>query len=95
MSEDESIVGFLNISEIVRGKFQSAFLGDGAAAEFAGRGYLDRAQQAMRIPARGLLLELPRGRRTLARPRAVGYHEGELSPAPGFDPEALRQPFRL
>jgi ribosomal-protein-alanine N-acetyltransferase len=43
--EDDAIVGFLNISEIVRGKFQSAFLGYGGVAEFAGRGYLTEAMQ--------------------------------------------------
>jgi [ribosomal protein S5]-alanine N-acetyltransferase len=41
--EDDAIVGFLNISEIVRGNFQSAFLGYGAVAEFAGRGYMTEA----------------------------------------------------
>jgi [ribosomal protein S5]-alanine N-acetyltransferase len=43
--EDDAIVGFLNISEIVRGKLQSGFLGYGAVAEFAGRGYLTEAMQ--------------------------------------------------
>ena len=41
--EDGAIVGFLNVSEIVRGRLQSAFLGYGAVAEFAGRGYLTEA----------------------------------------------------
>jgi len=43
--EDGAIVGALNISEIVRGNFRSAFLGYGAVAEFAGRGYLTEALQ--------------------------------------------------
>jgi ribosomal-protein-alanine N-acetyltransferase len=43
--EDDAIVGFLNISEIIRGKLQSAFLGYGAVAEFTGRGYLTEALQ--------------------------------------------------
>jgi ribosomal-protein-alanine N-acetyltransferase len=47
--EDDAIVGFLNISEIVRGNFQSAFLGYGAVAEFAGRGYMT---EAMRLVVR-------------------------------------------
>ena len=38
--EDGAIVGFINISEIVRGLFQSAFLGYGAVAAFAGHGYM-------------------------------------------------------
>ncbi len=45
--EDDAIVGFLNISEIVRGKLQSAFLGYGAVAQFAGRGYLTEAMRLL------------------------------------------------
>lgn len=41
--EDGAIVGFLNISEIVRGPFKSAFLGYGGVAEFAGQGYMTEA----------------------------------------------------
>jgi len=43
--EDDAIVGFLNISEIVRGKLQSGFLGYGAVAQFAGGGYLTEAMR--------------------------------------------------
>jgi [ribosomal protein S5]-alanine N-acetyltransferase len=41
--EDGAIVGFLNISEIVRGSFKSAFLGYGGVARFAGQGYMSEA----------------------------------------------------
>jgi ribosomal-protein-alanine N-acetyltransferase len=41
--KDAAIVGFLNISEIVRGPFKSAFLGYGAVAGFAGQGYMTEA----------------------------------------------------
>jgi ribosomal-protein-alanine N-acetyltransferase len=41
--EDDALVGFLNVSEIVRGNFQSAFLGYGGVAEHAGRGYMTEA----------------------------------------------------
>jgi [ribosomal protein S5]-alanine N-acetyltransferase len=41
--EDDAITGFLNLSEIVRGSFQSAYLGYGAVAAFAGRGYMTEA----------------------------------------------------
>ena len=41
--EDGAIIGFLNISEIVRGSFKSAFLGYGAVAGFAGQGYMTEA----------------------------------------------------
>jgi ribosomal-protein-alanine N-acetyltransferase len=43
--EDDAIVGFVNITEIIRGRFQSAFLGYGAVAGFAGQGYLTEAMQ--------------------------------------------------
>jgi [ribosomal protein S5]-alanine N-acetyltransferase len=43
--EDGAIVGFLNISEIVRGGFKSAFLGYGGVVGFAGHGYMTEALQ--------------------------------------------------
>jgi len=39
------IVGFFNISEIIRGFFQSAFLGYGAVAAHAGHGYMSEGLQ--------------------------------------------------
>jgi ribosomal-protein-alanine N-acetyltransferase len=41
--EDDAITGFLNLSEIVRGSFQSAYLGYGAVATYAGQGYMTEA----------------------------------------------------
>ena len=38
--DDGAIVGFINISEIVRGQFQSGFLGYAAVAGYAGEGYM-------------------------------------------------------
>ena len=40
-----AIVGYMNISQIVRGTFQSAFLGYGAVAAYAGRGYMSEGLQ--------------------------------------------------
>jgi ribosomal-protein-alanine N-acetyltransferase len=37
---DGAIVGFINISQIVRGPFQSAYLGYGGVAAYAGQGYM-------------------------------------------------------
>ncbi|HEX5135328.1 MAG TPA: GNAT family N-acetyltransferase [Planctomycetota bacterium] len=53
--EDGAILGVINISEIVRGPLQSAFLGYWVGAPFAGRGYM----------ARGLALVLRHAFRTL------------------------------
>jgi [ribosomal protein S5]-alanine N-acetyltransferase len=38
--EDGAIVGFFNLGQIVRGPLQSAYLGYGAVAEYAGHGYM-------------------------------------------------------
>jgi ribosomal-protein-alanine N-acetyltransferase len=43
--EDGAIVGFFNVSEIIRGKLSSAFLGYGGGAAFAGRGYMSEGMQ--------------------------------------------------
>jgi [ribosomal protein S5]-alanine N-acetyltransferase len=40
-----AIVGYMNISQIVRGPFQSGFLGYGAVAEYAGHGYMSEGLQ--------------------------------------------------
>jgi [ribosomal protein S5]-alanine N-acetyltransferase len=40
VNEDDSIAGFANISEIVRGRLQSAFLGYGGVAGYRGHGYM-------------------------------------------------------
>jgi ribosomal-protein-alanine N-acetyltransferase len=45
--EDGAIVGFLNLSEIVRGAFKSAFLGYGGVASYAGQGYMTEAMQLL------------------------------------------------
>jgi len=41
--EDDALVGMLNLSEIVRGAFESAYLGYYAFAPHAGRGYMTEA----------------------------------------------------
>ena len=46
-AEDGAIIGFLNISEIVRGSFKSAFLGYGGVARFAGQGYMSEAMHLL------------------------------------------------
>jgi ribosomal-protein-alanine N-acetyltransferase len=41
--EDAAIVGWLNVSEIVRGALQGAFLGYGGVSAYAGQGYMTEA----------------------------------------------------
>ena len=41
---DEKIVGVFNLSEIVRGGFQSAYLGFYAVADYVGQGYTQTRQ---------------------------------------------------
>jgi ribosomal-protein-alanine N-acetyltransferase len=41
--EDGAIVGYFNISQIIRGPLQSAFLGYGGVAEWSGTGYMTAA----------------------------------------------------
>jgi ribosomal-protein-alanine N-acetyltransferase len=65
--DDGAIVGFLNISEIVRGSFKSGFLGYGGVARFAGQGYMT---EAMRLLLREAFT-------------AVGLHRLEANIQPG------------
>lgn len=53
--EDQAILGFFNIGEIVRGHFQSAFLGYGAVALYAGQGYMSEGLQLVLARAFGEL----------------------------------------
>ena len=45
--EDGVIVGFFNLGEIVRGFFQSAYLGYGGVAAYAGQGYMTEGMQLL------------------------------------------------
>lgn len=52
---DGAIVGWLNVSEIVRGALQGAFLGYGGVAAFAGQGYMTEAVRLVVREAFGTL----------------------------------------
>jgi len=45
--EDDAIVGSINLSQIVRGGFKSAYLGYQMGAPYAGRGYMTEAIQLL------------------------------------------------
>jgi ribosomal-protein-alanine N-acetyltransferase len=53
--EDGAIVGFLNISEIIRGGLQQGFIGYGGVAEYGGQGYMGEAMQLVLAHAFGPL----------------------------------------
>jgi ribosomal-protein-alanine N-acetyltransferase len=90
-TEDGAIVGFLNVSEIVRGGFKNAFLGYGGVAAFAGQGYMT---EAMRLVLREAFTRLglhrleaniqPGNVRSIALAKRCGF---ELE---GFSPRYLK-----
>jgi ribosomal-protein-alanine N-acetyltransferase len=89
--QDGAIVGFLNISEIVRGPFKSAFLGYGGVAGFAGQGYMTEAMQLllreafMRLGLHRLEANIqPGNARSIALAKRCGF---ELE---GFSPRYLK-----
>jgi ribosomal-protein-alanine N-acetyltransferase len=82
--EDGAIVGFFNIGEIVRGSLQSAYVGYGAVAAHAGRGYmtegmelvLDRAFGELRLHRIEANIQ-PGNSASIALVRRCGFvHEG-------------------
>ena len=89
-SEDGAIVGFLNLSEIIRGKLQQAFLGYGGVAGFTGQGYMTEAMDLVLERAFGPLglhrVEAniqPGNPASIALARRVGFERE------GFSPEYL------
>jgi len=83
-AQDGAIVGYFNISNIIRGAFQSAFLGYGGVARHAGRGYMTEGLELVLAHAFGPLalhrLEAniqPANVRSIALVRRCGFvHEG-------------------
>jgi ribosomal-protein-alanine N-acetyltransferase len=78
--EDGAIVGFFNISQIVRGPFKSAYLGYAAVAAYAGQGYMSEGLRLVLARAFGELglhrLEAniqPGNAASIALVRAAGF----------------------
>jgi ribosomal-protein-alanine N-acetyltransferase len=84
---DDAIAGFINISEIVRGNFQSAFVGYGAAIAHTRQGYMREGMRLVLARAFGPLglhrLEAniqPGNEASIALARACGFEREGLSP---------------
>lgn len=84
---DEQIVGFFNISQIVRGLFQSAYLGYAAAERYAGQGYM---RQGIDLVLETAFLDLglhrleaniqPGNAASIALARGAGFQREGFSP---------------
>ena len=79
-SADDAIVGMFHLSEIVRGVFQSCYLGYYGFAPYAGEGYMSEGLElALQVAFRGLRLHRveanvqPTNRRSLALADRAGF----------------------
>jgi [ribosomal protein S5]-alanine N-acetyltransferase len=84
---DDAIVGLFELSSIVRGSFQNAYLGYWAGAPFAGKGYMREGMHLiLRFAFQNLRLHRveaniqPANRRSLALARAAGFRREGFSP---------------
>ncbi len=85
--EDDAIIGFFNISQIVRRLFQSAYLGYAAGRPYAGHGYMrEGIQQVLQVAFVDLGLHRleaniqPGNEPSLALARSAGFHREGFSP---------------
>jgi ribosomal-protein-alanine N-acetyltransferase len=84
---DDAILGFLNLSQITRGSFQSAFLGYAVGRPFAGEGYM---REGIEIVLRVAFLDLglhrieaniqPGNKASMALARGAGFRREGFSP---------------
>ena len=86
-NEDDAIVGIFELSEIVRGSFQNAYLGYWVGAPYAGQGYM---REGMGLALRFAFGELrlhrveaniqPGNKRSLALAQGAGFKREGFSP---------------
>jgi [ribosomal protein S5]-alanine N-acetyltransferase len=86
-AQDEAIVGFFNLSQIVRRRLQSAYLGYAAGQPFAGQGYMrDGLELVLRHSFTTLALHRieaniqPGNANSLALARGAGFRREGFSP---------------
>jgi [ribosomal protein S5]-alanine N-acetyltransferase len=84
---DDTILGFLNLSQIARGSLQSAYLGYAAGKPFAGQGYMSEGiELVLRVAFVDLDLHRleaniqPGNEASLALARAAGFRREGFSP---------------
>jgi [ribosomal protein S5]-alanine N-acetyltransferase len=85
--DDLAIIGFFNLSQIVRRSLQSAYLGYAAGKPYAGQGYM---REAIQLVLRRAFLELrlhrieaniqPGNHASIALARGAGFHREGFSP---------------
>jgi [ribosomal protein S5]-alanine N-acetyltransferase len=86
-AKDGAIVGWLNVSEIVRGSLNGAYLGYGGVAGYAGQGYMT---EALRLVLREVFVTLklhrleaniqPGNRSSIALVQRCGFEREGFSP---------------
>jgi ribosomal-protein-alanine N-acetyltransferase len=84
---DRAILGFFNLSQIVRRSLQSAYLGYAVGRPFAGQGYM---REGMQLVLRHAFVELrlhrievniqPANQASIALARGAGFHREGFSP---------------
>jgi ribosomal-protein-alanine N-acetyltransferase len=85
--EDDAIVGLFELSDVVRGSFQNAYLGYWVGEPYAGQGYMREAMQlVLRFAFSDLRLHRveaniqPANKRSLALARRSGFRREGFSP---------------
>jgi ribosomal-protein-alanine N-acetyltransferase len=86
-TEDDAIVGLFELSEVVRGSFQNAYMGYWVGAPYAGQGYMREGMQlALRFAFNELRLHRveaniqPGNTRSLALAKQSGFRREGFSP---------------
>ena len=86
-TDDDAIVGLFELSEIVRGSFQNAYLGYWVGEPFAGQGYMREGMQlALRFAFSELRLHRveaniqPANKRSLVLAKKAGFRREGFSP---------------
>lgn len=90
-SEDDAIIGFFNLSQIVRRGFQSAYLGYAVGKPFAGQGYMrDGLELVLRYAFTSLRLHRVEANIQPTNTRSLSLAQGAGFRREGFSPRYLK-----